>query len=498
VQKSFLVLLLVIFYPFCPCSCATYFYDYSENCRKAYQNYMSLHIREGRIRIIDEMKSNPYNLMATFISDYEDCIVLLMNCDRSDYRQRAGHLDDRIELLDKGDRSSPWYRFCKAGVYLHWALVNTRFGEQYKAAINFHRSFELLKDNKRLFPDFEYNNVFGGLQEAVVGSLPGNYKWLASIFGIKGSVKKGTEQLLAFITDHSDKQPLDAECVLYYLLTRFYLLSEQKQAWEFINSPQFPTHGNLLNAFAKATIALDFRKSDAAMEAVNDAMMDSGCYMYPIFYYQMGVAKLYKLDTACVGYFRQYLKNNKSDLFIKDSWQKMAFSCYLSGNKANAAYCMSQVLSKGYSRIDADKQAAGFSEKGLWPPMKLLEARLLIEGGYNSRALVILQNIDTAQLQQPADKAEYLFRLGRVYQESEDNTRALEYYQATINKGKSRHEQFAARAALQMGSIYEHSGMADKAGIKYRECLSMPAHDFQNSIDQQAKAGINRVEAGIR
>jgi tetratricopeptide (TPR) repeat protein len=455
---------------------------------------MSLHIQEGRVSIINEMKNNPYNLMATYISDYEDCIVLLMNSDKSDYEQRTGHMEDRIELLEKGDRSSPWYRFCKAGIYLHWALVNTRFGEQYKAAINFHHSFSLLKENKRLFPDFEYNTVFGGLQEAVVGSLPGNYKWLASIFGMKGSVKKGTEQLGTFVSTHTTKQPLYAESVLYYVLTRFYLLSEQKEVWDFLNSQQFPTHDNLLNSFTKATIGLDFRKSEVVTETLQDAMTDSNYNKYPVFDYQMGVAALPGPDTMCVGYFREYLKKNKSGLLIKDSWQKMAFSYYLNNNIVLAAYCMNQVKSQGNTRVDADKQASRFAEKGLWPSKKLLQSRLLIEGGYYSRALAILQHMDEAQLKQPADKVEYLFRMGRAYQESGDNNKAIEYYQATINNGQNRHEQFAARAALQMGLIYEHSGMAAKAVSRYKECLDMPAHDFQNSIDQQAKAGINRME----
>jgi len=455
---------------------------------------MALHIEGGRDNIISEMKSNPYNLMATYISDYEDCIVLLMNCDKADYQQRAGHLDDRIDLLENGDRSSPWYRFCKAGIYLHWALVNTRFGEQYKAAINFHKSFSLLKDNKRLFPDFEYNDVFGGLQEAVVGSLPGNYKWLASIFGMKGSVKKGTSLLSAFIAAHTDSQPLYAETVLYYLLTRFYLLSEQREAWDFLNSAQFPTHDNLLNTFAKTTIALDFHRSEAAIEVLSDGSKSADYGKYPVFNYQMGVARLYSLDTTCVGYFRQYLTSNKSDLFIKDSWQKMAFIYFVNGNKIRAAYCLNQVRSQGHARIDADKQAERFSENGSWPAAKLLEARLLLEGGYSSRALSILQSIEDTQLKQPADKVEYLFRLGRAYQESGDDNRAIGYYQAAINKGKSRHEQFAARAALQIGNIYEHTGLPDKAIGRYKECLDMPGHDFQNSIDQQAKAGINRIE----
>jgi len=45
-----------------------------------------------------------------------------------------------------------------------------------------------------------------------------------------------------------------------------------------------------------------------------------------------------------------------------------------------------------------------------------------------------------------------------------------------------------------MGFVYEHEGKMNDAISKYQECLNMHNHDFQSSIDQQAKAGINRLE----
>ena len=79
---------------------AVYTYDYTPNCAKAYQAYLSLHPDEGRGYIVAEMKANPYNLMATYIADYEDCTLLLINCDPHEYEQRAG------DGMNKGKRKS--------------------------------------------------------------------------------------------------------------------------------------------------------------------------------------------------------------------------------------------------------------------------------------------------------------------------------------------------------------------------------------------------------
>ncbi len=478
-----------------------YSYTYNETCARAYEQFLSLHLAEGRQLIAQERKNDPNNLMAVYLADYEDCILLLVNCSEEDYKARNDGMNERLKLLANGDPSSPWYRFCYAGMHLHRAIINIRFGEQVRAAYNFRKSFALLKENQKLFPNFEYNDVIAGLQEAVVGSLPSSYKWLASVFGMKGSVRNGTEKLGAFVRTHNKNQPLYTETMLYYLYARFYLLAEQQEVWALLNSPQFSTRNNLLNLFVKTNIALDYRQSDEALEALTASGREPGYSSYPIFDYQHGVALLTQCDTACVLYFNRYLARNKSDLFIKDAWQKMAFAWHVNGVWEKTDRCRKQILAGGSTRIDADKQAQRFAEANIWPNRNLLQARLFIEGGYYDKALAILKAVNKAQLTQPADKAEYSFRLGRVYEEMAKKPgggqyfkQALAQYRDAMADGNGRHEQFAARAALHTGKIYELLGMNTEALAIYNECLNMPAHDFQNSIDQQAKSGINRIE----
>lgn len=485
---------LLLFFLSFSCRGGQYIYAYTDNCRRAYENYLSLHIQEARSNIISEIKANPYNLMAVYLADYEDCIQLLLNCDKKDLAQRNAHFDEHLDLLDKGDSKSPWHRFCKAGVYLHWAIINIRFGEQLSAANSFRKSFALLKENQRLYPSFGYNDTFAGLEEAVVGSLPGNYKWIAAIFGMKGNIRKGTNKLSFFLKNHTADDFMYAETLLYYLYTRFYLLQEQKETWEILSAPGYITKNNLLNTYVKANLALDYRKGGEALAVLRNAFKEYNYNSYPILDYQTGAALLYQCDTACTYYFNQYLAKNKSDLYIKDCWQKMAFAWYIAGNMPKAQYCRQQIKQYGTLQIDADKQAEKFGAGTTWPNKPLLQARMLIEGGYYNDAYKVLTGITTQSLTEPADKAEYHFRLGRVYEEMGNDNKALLCFQNSMDAGRSRHEQFAARAALHTGRIYERAGKFAQAKKSYEECLDMPEHDFQNSIDQQAKAGINRVE----
>jgi hypothetical protein len=472
-----------------------YVFNYTDACRNAYENFLSLKLEEGRADIYRAMKEDPYNLMATFVSDYEDCILLLFNGDKRDFQQRRGHMDIRLDLLSKADRNTPWYRFSKAGVYMHWALVYMRFGENFKAATAFRKSYLLLKENRKLYPSFEYNDVYLGLGETVVGVIPDDYKWIASIFGMRGDVKKGIARLNKFIASKADDDILRKEAVVYSLYLGFYLLHEQETTWKYINNAElFPIKDDLLNQFVYANIAINYRKAAKAISVLKGAEKNLLYPRYPIFDYEMGSALLNKTDSNSISYLFSFIKKFKGNIFIKDAWQKLYYAYSLSGNVKAANDCKKNILQYGTLMVDADKQAQRFAEGSQYTDEKLLAARLLVDGGYYAEAFKILGAYNEADFPNDISKLEYYFRMGRIYEELLKDNEAFAFYNKTISFGKNRKEYYAARAFLQMAFIYERRGNQQEALKKYKECLALKGHDFQNSIDQMAKAGINRLQ----
>ena len=69
---------------------------------------------------------------------------------------------------------------------------------------------------------------------------------------------------------------------------------------------------------------------------------------------------------------------------------------------------------------------------------------------------------------------------------------AIKFYKSAIEKGQDLTEYFAARAALQIGLLYEKKGEYAKAISSFNSCIEMKNHAFKNSLDQKAKAGIQR------
>ncbi len=496
-RKIFLVCLLLWPEILSACPADRYFFNYTPDCAAAYDAYLSLKIPEGNALLRRAAAADPGNLMPVFLADYEDCLLLMLNGDRREYEQRRDHYDERLEWIEKGPENSPWQRLARGALHLHWALVHVRFGERLKAAMAFRKSYLNLKENARLFPNFTPTTVFLGFEEAIAGTIPEDYRWIASVFGVKGDVVKGVGAIGHFL--EQNKAPQTAfrrEAVLFYAYLRFYLLQQQEAAWKYVSGEAFGPADNLLNALVAANLALNYRHADDAVQYLRVAQGFPESRRFPVVDYELGYALMYRLDGAAITAFERYLATSPGNWYRKDAAQKIAWIRLLQGRNAEAAAQLKRVLNTGNSFVDADKQAQRAAENGTLPDPALLAARLLCDGGYYAQALQKLAAMPPAALQAPARKLEYHFRTGRTYEGLGQYPKALAHYAAAWAEGQNSREQFGARAALQTALLYEKNGDLPTARQWFRKTLALRNHDFQASIDQQAKAGLARLGGG--
>ncbi len=493
-MKRFAILLLSSFILHCHAFAVGYHYNFNSNCLRAYQHLMSLQNEEANALLKTELLKNPDNLIPHYLADYADCLELLFNGDENEYHKSKIKLESRLTLLEKGDEKSPWHLFCRANIQLHWAMVHLRFGDDFKAATRFRKSFLLLRENKSSYPDFEENKVLLGLEQAVAGAMPENYKWIGSIFGIKGNINKGLSEITHYLNAHPDgNAPMHEEAMIYYTYLKFYLQSAQETAWKYINGAQYNEQNNLMRSFIKANLALNYRKAEVAHTILSKAARIDQYHQYPILKYELAESMLARLDMKCQQVYQQFLKEYKGRHFVKDAWLKTSWVAYLQNNERLATQYLVHVKNNGNTATDADKQAQRFAENPKWPLPTLLEVRLLIDGGIYNKALIHIQSIDKNKLSNTANILEYNFRYGRIFEELKNDEKALQFYSATVQMGRNKREYYAARAALHKGFIYERQGNNKEAIMQFTDCLTMRNHDFQSSIDQLAKAGLNRL-----
>lgn len=92
------------------------------------------------------------------------------------------------------------------------------------------------------------------------------------------------------------------------------------------------------------------------------------------------------------------------------------------------------------------------------------------------------------------DKCEFWYRMGRVCDGLGRANEAIGAYESAYQQGRDLREYFAARAALQSGYICEKRGDKQAAVVWFEKCISLKDHDYKNSLDQKAKAGIARCK----
>lgn len=469
-----------------------YYFDFNKKCKDAYEALLSLRITEGNRMLQEELDAHPGNLIPVMLSNYDDCLTLLFVGDNREFQRRKANLSLRLSKIEKGDKHSPWYRYAMGSLYFQWAAIHIRFNEYLSAGNDFRKSFSYLKENQKKFPDFAYNQVLIGMEEAIIGTIPDNYKWVSNMLGMKGDVRRGTSKIVNFLNDRSSNL-LREEAIFYYCYTKFFLLSDSKGTWKYLNESKLDFKNNHLLAFMKANLALDDNKASIAEQTIRQRNTSSTYLQVPMFQYQLGLSLLQKMDEDCLTHFQQFLKTNKSNLFVKDAYQKMSFYCLATGNLPKAMKYKTQIKTVGATQIDADKQAQRYGASSSFPHPILLKARLLCDGGYFTKALEQLAGQKAGNFKQIGDQLEFNYRHARIYSLMGQAAKAIPFYEKTIKTGASRQEHYAARSALELGQIYEQQGNKEKAIASYRHCLSMKNHDYKSSLDQKAKAGINRL-----
>lgn len=471
-------------------------FDWNENCIRAYHDAICLKINKAQTAVNAERLRNPANLVPDLVENYIDFFVLFMNEDPKERKARIGNWEKRLARMELAPDNSPFKRYAKAAINLQWAVVEIKFGNRWSAGWAFRDAFKLAKENQGKFPSFTPNLMVTGPMQMAAAVIPQNFRWLSNLLGIKGTMQQGMKNLELFMNSNDVWATLFRdEGIFYQCYLQFYLLNQPDEALQFISSRQIDIRNNHLFTYMAANLNLNNKQSSRCKAIVLNRNTSSEYLATGIWDFELAFCKLYHLDADAGLYFERFLSNFKGNFYVKDCWMKLATFYLVNNNMPQYNRCIANVISKGNTNNDADKRALKEAKSGRIPNILLLKSRLLNDGGFFNEALALLAGKTSGDFTSDEDKLEFMYRAGRLYDDLNRRDEALKAYQATINFGKNRTEYFAARAALQTGIIYENMGNLQKAMLYYQQCLDMDDHDFKDSLDQKAKAGILRCRA---
>jgi hypothetical protein len=471
-------------------------FEFNSTCQQAYLEITKLKLVSAQALVNKAKEQNPENLIPVALENYIDFYTLFFNEDPAQYKIYKKNIGARIDLLKQGPESSPFYRFYVGMAYMQRAGVAIRFGEKWNAGWDFKKGYGYIKDNKKEFPTFTPNDLLYGPMQAMIGTIPPGYKWVAGLFGMKGSIRDGMKTTKGFLNSSDPWARLfanEAAFLTGYLM--FYIENDKDGVFELIKTRKLDVVNNHLFTYMAANLGIHNKMNEYAEQVLMNRNQSAEYLVTNAWDYQMSIVKMNKLDlTNAAYYLEKFLKEFKGRSFVKDAYHKLSWVFYLKGDMKNAEAARKKLLSSGSTDSDPDKKAQKDAKSGKWPNIELLKARLLSDGGYHQDALNLLKGKTRNDFKQTEDQLEFVYRLGRIYDDLKQDNSAISYYQQAMQIGEKRDEYYAARAALQAGLIYERLGNKPLAIQYYQKCLDMEDHEYKDSIDQRAKAGIQRCK----
>lgn len=455
-----------------------------------------MHFADADKQIATLKKNYPKNACVHLLDGEKDFLKTFVTEEQGDFDNLIKNNDARLALLENENKNSPYYRYVIAELILHKAYSRIKFKQYVKAALEIRKAFKMLEENKVLFPEFKPTLKNLGMLHCVMASVPQNYKWIAGMAGLNGTLEGGIaemNELLAHIVSKKEYDYMHNETLMWLIFIETHLNKQASKSLDLIK--QYTNlYSSPITVFSVGNVYFHYQKNDELL-ALFDSYKDDGRTFPMIFLrYFRGVAYLQKLDQKGEKEFWFYINNYKGFNYKKGAYQRLAWLALLRNDDSAYQTLIAKCITEGNDLVDEDLVALSEAENNEKPNVILLRARLLFDGGYYSPALKELSGHTANTFPSFREKLEFIYRTARVFEMLNNEKKALELYEQTITLGKTYRYQYAANAAHSIGQIYEANKDFVNAEKYYKLCLSMRNHDYQNSMDQKAKAGLDRIK----
>ena len=463
--------------------------EWTPNLKQAYQDVLSLRINAARQLLV---KENDNNGLKIYVEDLADAMQTLFTDDAALETKWKSREDIRLNALDKLDEKSPYKQLLKAEVRFHWAVVKMNNGEEVAAAWDFIKCFYLIKANKEQFPNFKANLKLHGLSQVLLGSVPEQYKWISKILGLNGNVKTGLQELEELANGEQDFSP---EARIYHAYIQTFILQNTVIGLDFAKKLTSRDPKNLLSNFMAISICLKANEGDLAEDFLN--AKPSGDFLQPAGYKRYeGEIRLQQLHfSEAITAYTAFSKLTKGKSYLKDACLKTAFCQHLLGNSKEAIASIEKINTIGSIYKEKDKVAQSFAKefkaKGLLPNKTLLKARFLFDGGYFEESMKELNTKTERDFTINTEKAEYFYRMGRVLQLSNEETKSILNFKKSMAIIIPENDFFAANSALQIGYILQKQNKKEEAKIYFKKAIDFNNNPNRSSIEAKAKAAMN-------
>lgn len=473
-------------------------YDFNQNCRNAYRLIIDFRFDESEILLSKEMDAAPDNIVPYYIRMKRLFLQTFISEEADDFSTFKAAREELLKKLESADEKfSPYPLHFKSETALSYAILKIKFNELLTAGNEFRKAYKFSEENIKRYPSFIQNNKTSGVMHALIGAVPSKYKWLVNLLGFSGTIEEGMNELENLYSQSKSNNALHYlkdEMLFITGFLKWHIQNKKEEALAMAD--EMSVSESPLLHFGAASIYMYKGDNEKVIKLLGGSTIKPGRYRLLYLDYLLGNALLNKTDMSAEYHFDEYITYFKGTSFVRSTIQKKGWLALLQGDTSEYKKSMQQILSAKGDFTDEDKQALTEAKNKIIPHAGILRSRLLFDGGYYKEALKILASLKTSTLSSAREQVEYIYRLARVYEKLNDREKAIRYYLETIRLGKNQTWYFAANSALMLGQLYENVNDFAKASHYYNLCIDMKNHEYENSIEQKAQAGLNRTVKG--
>ena len=465
--------------------------------QQSYTHIINLEFEAANKLLHIEQIEHPDNGILVLHQNYIDFLTILIGEEKEFFSTAKDLKSDRIDFIQDGDDSSPYYLYAQAEVHLQWAFARIKFEEYLTAAYEIQKAYSLLEKNQEQFPDFKLNIKGLGLLHTLVGAIPEKYQWVTNLVGMEGSVELGLSELKSLLKDE-EMEMYHSEIIFLTAFLQLNMTNDEIAYKQLLDDIGSKYSDNYLLNFAAARLSHALGVNDLCVKVLENRPTIQGKFSFHYLDYLLGMSYLYKLEyEKSKVYFTLFLSNFKGNNYIKSAYHKLAWISFLQGEDNNY---FELVKAKGIASIDEDKVALKEANSAIknkyHTHSRLLRTRLLYDGGYYDEALLEISSVKILK-KYSGFYDEYWYRLARIKSKlNYEDVVVITNYQKSYDLGIADNQStnyYAPMSALQIGLIYEKQNKFNQAKIYFEKCLSLSDFDYERGIHQKAKVGLVRV-----
>ncbi len=453
----------------------------------------SLHFRTKSSSLLLQIAKDDSSGFKLYVRDYNEILQVLLNEDVDNWRTIEQRSEERLKKLNNAQHIPEAYKnYYSSEIELHQSLLNLFFDNKLAGLLKLKSAYKKTKGNREKYPGFEPSIKTEAYLDLILGSAPNNIRWFLKKFGLKGDFESGMKSVRRISQSNNIYQH---EAQLIDIVASSYVLSNFQYSRKEINRFLTNNPKSLSGHVVSVLISLKEKDNDKTLEALNSIPTGKPYLDVPIIDFLKGEANIQQgnYNKAALHYYK-FVLTHKGVNLIKTTFYRL-FQCnMLLGNEQRAMIYLRKVQSGGQELLENDKYAQKFSEAEKIPDVRLIKARLLTDGGYLSKTKEILNSIDTTDFTNASDQVEYCYRYARVFHLEKDLSKAIAFYEKTIELQTWKDDYMAANSCLQLGYIYLHLGDKEKSKSYFRQAQSYHNHAYEESISRKARSGIHNLK----